>query len=514
MPWIEIMPRYQTLFGRLGWDSAAPFLEWAGILVNQHRHRQVEQVESPGVGNTDPRGSDYLTPGLQSAARFFIKKESAVTWRERFRNAWHGFGWCSNSVREAAILQAARAAGVGCPAVAAFGEDESHAFVLLRDESDMVELRALLPTLTSDCERHRLADALGRELAHLHDAGFDHPDLFAKHILAAPADSSYRFCILDWARARRRPTVSWRLRCRDLAVLDATLHEALASDRLRARFLCAYLHALTDAPPLARISRQIRRQAQRLRAQRNLREIGQRATPEADHQFVPLCEGQLLVVRSYYERCRGGLPDWLTMLPNAETQAEDFCLTVACASSAEKLCLQTWPLVTPSWEIPPLAHTLFRLQRFGVRAPRLRAVGASPARVFLLSEAMATIPFDQAFAKASVTQRRQLLEQAGQLIRQVHEAGYVFPVADTWARRLGVTTHDGIVVLAQVEPLARGNAAWQELAPTEFNRQNFLLSRAEQLRFLRGYLGRRRARNEFTSKDRQDSPLRERQIAA
>ena len=54
---------------------------------------------------------------------FFLKKQRAVTWRERWRNAWHGFGWCATAVREAAILQALRGAGIGCPDVVALGED-------------------------------------------------------------------------------------------------------------------------------------------------------------------------------------------------------------------------------------------------------------------------------------------------------------------------------------------------------------------------------------------------------
>src|SRR5207249_331217 len=116
-----------------------------------------------------------------------------------------------------------------------------------------------------------------------------------------------------------------------------------------------------------------------------------------------------------------------------------------------------------------LAHTLFRLQRFGARAPRLLAVGSSSARVFALTESTATIPFEQAFAKATLRRQRKMLEEAGQLIRQVHEAGYVLPTGDAWARRLGVTTHGGAVVLAHVEPLLRGSASWQELAPTDLN---------------------------------------------
>src|SRR6266849_1116136 len=107
------------------------------------------------------------------------------------------------------MLQALRAAGIGCPEVVALGEDGRHAFVLTRDESAMTELRSLVPSLTCDEQRQQLAVTLGRELARMHDAGFDHPDLFAKHILATHDDAGFHFCILDWQRGRHRPSVSW-----------------------------------------------------------------------------------------------------------------------------------------------------------------------------------------------------------------------------------------------------------------------------------------------------------------
>src|SRR5260370_28880528 len=195
MAWCEALPRYASLFRRNGWDSASSFLSWTGILVNRHRNRQVDQV--PFEPEAPATAAACLAGAAGSDVRFFLKKEYAVCWRERFRNAWDGFGWCSSAVREAAILQALHDAGIGCPAVVALGQDRRRAFVLMCDESAMTELRAFLPTLSSDEEWHCLADALGRELARMHDAGFDHPDLFAKHILVAPPAATFRFSILD-----------------------------------------------------------------------------------------------------------------------------------------------------------------------------------------------------------------------------------------------------------------------------------------------------------------------------
>jgi len=491
MAWVEIMPKFESLFRQQGWDCAAPFLAWSGVLVNRHRYRRVEQVRLPTSSFGDGNGDS-----------FYLKKQDRVTWRERFRNAWHGFGWCATAVREAAILQAARSAGVGCPEVAAFGEGDSGAFVLVRDEADRIELRTLLASIHSDEERGTLAAALGAELARLHDAGFDHPDLFTKHILVSRHGKSIGFCILDWARSRRQGAVSWALRCRDLAALDATLHPALAGDRLRLRCLRAYVKATKDVKqvPLRSLVGSIRGRSERLQQRRNIREIRQAPTPACDQQFVPVCDGQLLVVRSYFEQQKGCLPDWLLALPKSNVPVEDFSLTVTNTLGSQKLCLQTRPRPTATWDIPPLAHTLFRLQRFGVTGPRLLAVGASSARVFHLLETPVSATFGEAIAKTSMAQRGSLLEQAGRLVRRIHEAGYALPMGDSWARRLGVVRETGEVVLAIVEPFTRSNGTWQELAPVELNRQQIRLSRPEQLRFLAGYLGSRRERSVNTKR--------------
>jgi tRNA A-37 threonylcarbamoyl transferase component Bud32 len=446
----------------------------------------------------EPEGQARAATSLAGAAgpnlRFFLKKEYAVCWRDRFRNAWHGFGWCSTAVREAAILLALRKAGIGCPEVVALGEVRRQAFVLLGDESAMTELRAILPTLSSDKECRCLAGALGRELARMHDAGFDHPDLFAKHILVSPRGATFRFCILDWQRARRRRAVSWRLRCRDLAVLDATLHCALASARLRLRCLQAYVCALSvqESRPLGRLARQIHRQAERLGKNRHIREVGQLPVPASNQQFVSLQGGRLLVVRSYYEKLGGQLPGWLTRIFEPDASARIYEESLAAVSGAEKVSLRSWPASASSREIPPLAHTLFRLQRFGVPAPHLLAVGFSAERVYVLAESAATVPLAEAFAKASVALRARMLRQAGWIIRQIHEAGYSLPAGDTWERRLGVIRATYELFVVKFEQLLRGVLPWQELAPLEFNRQKIRLSRTEQLRFLQGYFKYRR----------------------
>jgi tRNA A-37 threonylcarbamoyl transferase component Bud32 len=480
MAWVEIMPSYESLFRE--WRDAKSFLDWTGVLVNWHRGRRVEEVSL-----TKSNPSLASTSGSQQC--FFLKKEIAVTWRVRFRNAWHGFGWCATSVREAAVLIAAKQAGVACPDVAAFGEHQRQAFVLLRGEMDCVELREWLARSSSMVERRDLAQRLGRELARLHDAGFAHPDLFAKHVLISEVGTD-RVCFLDWARARKRLAVSWRTRLRDLAVLDATLHASLAGDRLRLRCLRAYLNAtIKDSIPLRRVALQIRSSAEKLRRQRNLREIGQPATPPHDLQFVPRCDGKLLIVRSQWERLGDKNIEALARMCEPDAQARDDVESLACASGSEHLTIHHWKSSSSTLELPSLAHTLFRLARFNVAAPRLLAVGTSSTKVFAVTQCHPTTPWGEAFAKASPNQRHKLLTQAGQIVRQIHEAGYQLPPGESWSRRLGVARATGAFVFAKVEPLVRTHASWQQIAPLEFSRQTLRLTRTEQLRFLRGYLG-------------------------
>jgi hypothetical protein len=142
--------------------------------------------------------------------------------------------------------------------------------------------------------------------------------------------------------------------------------------------------------------------------------------------------------------------------------------------------------------MPALAHTLFRLQRFGVPAPRLLAVGYAKSGAFVATQAPATILWAKAFAKASAAQRCRMLRQAGWIVRQIHEAGHHLPPGAAWENRLAIAADSGDVMLVNAGELPRTHASWQELAPIELARPRVRLSRTEQLRFLHGYLQRKR----------------------
>src|SRR5207244_7864122 len=129
----------------------------------------------------------------------YLKREHRVLWRDRLRSAAAGFGFASLAVREDRTLTALRTAGVACPEWMAAGEDDhGRAFLLLAALPGTVDLRQYLRDRAGSppAVRYRFARRLGAALAAIHAAGFDHPDLYAKHVLVAPATEQCYF--LDW----------------------------------------------------------------------------------------------------------------------------------------------------------------------------------------------------------------------------------------------------------------------------------------------------------------------------
>ncbi len=124
---------------------------------------------------------------------------------------------------------------------------------------------------------------------------------------------------------------------------------------------------------------------------------------------------ELLVVRSYADRLGIAGPTAWQKMANDTRSIRGICWTAARMHRRAPTTVTAALLArcdAATREIPRLAHTLFRLQRFGVPAPRLLAVGHSGDKVHLLAESPKVVPFVEAFAKATCALNGVSLEQA------------------------------------------------------------------------------------------------------
>jgi tRNA A-37 threonylcarbamoyl transferase component Bud32 len=447
-----VNPRYRALLGRCGLHTPADFLALPAVVVSGHPDRHVARVTLGGG------------PRVVSA---YLKREHRVPWKDRLANAWAGFGLVSKSVREAQLLQALGEAGIGCPEWVAVGEDgRGRAFLLLRELTGAVELREYLREHQPRDPRSRGAFArkVGRELARLHARGFEHLDLYAKHVLVDPATQEVFF--LDWQRSRLPHDLGRRQRWRDLAALHATLADDLATPRERMTCLRTYLAYARRTPPeysvlsteysepgtraahtpdpladLRAAVHGIVRRAGRLLHRRHVRET--RAAPlRTDAQTLLWLDGDALCVTTqFWSELRGRLPDWLLEASRPGTGGGGQTVVSLPGERQASLVRRSrcepwrrlWARVRRRTVLAPevwQAGMLFRLQRHGVPTLRLLAMGqrhVSPWRTdsFLLTERpLNTVDLLTWLASHDGVPRRAVIRQAAVLLRRLHGAGF------------------------------------------------------------------------------------------
>jgi tRNA A-37 threonylcarbamoyl transferase component Bud32 len=393
MPFVQVNPRYRELLDALELRAPDQFLALPAVVVSGHPERHVART-------------------VLGSLPAYLKREHRVRWRDRIASWFAGYGFVTKSQREAMTLRALEQAGIGCPDWIAFGEDgQGRAFLLVRALENAVELRRFLH---GGCEenpqvRREVARQIGIALARMHDAGFDHPDLYSKHVLVGDDRSSIYF--LDWQRSRRGP-VDERRRVRDLAALDATLAEELASDSDRWACLRAYQEhraSLPDDSPTASLgprmksfARGVRRRSQQLLGYRHVSE-SRRPAPAEAQELIWLDGEALCITPRFLEELRGKVPDWLGPDKSSGAHDETALSFVALPGGRRGLLVRSrrnqplrwlWaefrrkPLATPEVR---RAGVLFRRQRRGQSAPRLLAFGqrsSLPWRTesFLLTE--------------------------------------------------------------------------------------------------------------------------------
>jgi tRNA A-37 threonylcarbamoyl transferase component Bud32 len=505
MAFLKINPRHRQLLEQQGLVVPADFLNLPSVIICGHPDRHVARV-SLGTGSE-------ATPA-------YLKREHRIPWKDRLLNAVAGFGFVSKSSREASLLSSLRGAGIRCPDWMAVGEDgEGRAFLLLREITGTKDLRLFL----QECrhapvgERLRFARRLGEALAALHNAGFDHPDLYSKHLLVNPEDETISF--LDWQRSCRRRWVTWRRRCRDLAALEATLAPELTSVRERRACLRTYCRqsgiGSSGWKRLRSIALSIHRQASRLLRQRRIREIcAVQATGVA--QRVIWQDGEALCLTpEFHVELSGHIPDWLRLANFPDRRGNwEISDWVPLPQGKRALLLRRresrlldalGALVGRRSPVSPelrLAGLLFRLERYGIRTPRLLAFGQRRASWRYLDSFLLIEPPPEArtlyewLAGGSEEpgQRRRLLQEAAGLLRRVHELHCYLgrepclAVVENKPKTAATVALANIIGLRSCRrPSAR--AASKDLASFLRKLSGCGCSRTDGLRFLLSYFG-------------------------
>ncbi len=507
--YLRVNPRYRPLFRRLGLTSPRAILSQRAVIISGHPDRNVSRV-TLGAG-----------PEAVSA---FLKREHRIRWKQRLLNFFSGFGPVSLSQREADTLENLRHAGIGCPDWIAVGADGyGRAFLLVEELSGCVDLRRYLADWTGSArERRRFALHLGETLGRMHNAGFAHRDLYAKHILVHPEDQSLH--VLDWQRSPRPHHLSLRERWHDLAALDVTLAEELAGPRERSSCLYAYCR-VANAGGQAREEAlaAIRKQRRLLSQRRHIREARQLPEATTKQELIWLNGEALCVTPAYYQKWCGRLPSADEPPPQGNQVRRD----EVSFSEGELACLTrrrsdrffawvlTWfgarPLVAPEVR---QAGLLFRLQRYGVRTPRLLAFGQHATRPWRMESFLLTETPQGARGllkeldrdRSSRRKRTTLLCEAAATLRHLHEAGCFLrddaPFEDDF-----LTVHESAesssveattaVTLARVDCVrlhrqANQPSAARELAALCRRAGPERLSRSDRMRFLLAYRGLRR----------------------
>jgi tRNA A-37 threonylcarbamoyl transferase component Bud32 len=513
---VNINPRYREMLLRQGLDRAEQFFALPNVIVSGHPDRHVARVT---LGSAT------------SPITAFLKREHRVRWKERFLNACAGYGLVSKSEREAktlAALDSLPGGGVGCPEWIACGEDEAgKAFLLVRALPETSDLRVHLERLPA-CARRSFINRLGQTLADLHNAGFDHPDLYAKHVLVGRDGAIY---LLDWQRSRRQ-SIGWRQRWRDLAALNATLSESLMSDGDRLTCLRAYLrtcrlHHGLRPEMLMRSLFEIARRERSLLSHRRIREM-RRPLAGSGEQSLVWVEGEsLCMTRAFWDELDGATPEWLrpenmptdsAFLEESKALASGRVGWLARRRETTRMGrLWAWFTgKTPVTSEQQQASLLFRLERHGVAVPRLLAFGQSfrswQADSFLLVELPDEIrELGRWLHETPPTvlggtlreRRRQIIRQAGVILRRLHEAGVTFDSSRIAAGRDRMGDKPGLlfvdeeaetIVCGAIGTLVvrRRRLPRHMVADLLLFRSRFgsaVASRTDELRFLLTYLG-------------------------
>jgi heptose I phosphotransferase len=297
----ETHPDYRDLLQSAGLTDFERVMQCRdGELVGQHARRDVTRLEI-----------------IHESRRccLFLKRERSASWKDLFSGLVCGWGWTTKARWEWQAIRRLQAAGFGCAEPVAFGQRglfSPRGFLALAEIPDAVVLTEALAGASAR-DRRELIAALAREVARLHDAGFDHPDLYSKHVWVSRQAEGWRVFLLDFQRTRRRWFVGWKRRLNDLAALNSTLDPNQATLAERMRFLRIYLEATGRQGRQRRAARRILHRTNRLISRPvtlRRRAAAQTRKPGGPH-MVPSSDGRMWFDAAHGEHFRRrGLDDF------------------------------------------------------------------------------------------------------------------------------------------------------------------------------------------------------------
>ncbi len=471
-----INPAYSELIREGGLDQFERMMNWAdGQPLSWHAKRDAKFIRVESSGTT---------------AELLLKREWRSYLKDRVEGLLTGYGWGVKGLREWHVLMAMQRAGLPTSQPVLFAQRgllQPRGYLLIIKLPGAVQLTEYLrwnrPRLTV-AERRELARRIGEAVARLHNAGINHPDLFAKHVLLVPAEvTGGNFCgtsgsgqlerqavtlkpaelavtFVDLQRSSVGRHLSWRARCRDLAALAATTSAAMASQADRLACLRAYLAAARAAVAARRAVRLIRRRANRLLQRRKIAEMRCESDQPRRDQFVCIDAGRLCVNRNWLDVLRQAGLGSLQQLMHVGTgqtirQLSDranVLLQLPAHSGVVRAYLKRhrgrYPfkwlsrLLTghqPRLPGPREAEMIERLKRIDVPTPELIAFGSEfgpgpEARSVLVTRGVPdAVQLDyllEAIDRSAADWRtkrqriRRLILQVAELARRFHRAGY------------------------------------------------------------------------------------------
>ena len=406
----------------------------------------------------------------------YLKREHRVSWLVRLANALAGFGLVSRSLREAVCCKHCTARGCACPEWLAAGEDgRGRAFLLIR-QTESVDLPSSWPGRATWPRRRRLAQTLGRPWPGCTTPASPIPTSTPSTSCSVPErERSSCWTGSGLAGATRSAGGSVAL---DLAALHATLPDSWPLCASGCACLRAYLaelrrqSAATDLPARRGVCCQsgTRRLLAGLhvgfRRRVRLRHIREKCQPALrDETQDWLClDGEALCVTSALARVwPGRSPEWLALdhQPVAASQ-EVTCRYLPVERQRHAVLVRrsralagTWGWLWPgNWSSPEqrLSVLLLRLQRHGIVAPRVLAMGQRQAgrrRRFVPADRAARV-HPAAWTsrlRRQAQQRQRMPWEAGALLARLQQACcYLHPSADAAVFAVRIGAEPGLVL--------------------------------------------------------------------